>query len=63
MKNRLMLYFLLVLTCLLFTMTACSIKEIKTQVEVVEHMGLIKGNIKITSDQKGPVIVLRFRDV
>ncbi len=63
MKNRLMLYFLLVLTCLLFTMTGCSIKEIKTQVEVVEHMGLIKGNIKITSDQKGPVIVLRFRDV
>ncbi len=63
MKINRMMNFLLVLCCFLFAMAGCSIKQIHDQVEIVENVGFIKGNIKSTSDQKGAVIVLRYRDV
>jgi len=52
----------MVLCSLLFAVQGCSLKEIHEQTKVVENVGFIKGNIKLTSDQKGAVIVLRFRD-
>jgi pimeloyl-ACP methyl ester carboxylesterase len=53
---------LMVLFCFIFTLPGCSIKEIHEQTQIVENVGLIKGKINLTSNQKGPVIVLRFRD-
>lgn len=60
--NRQMMPFLMVLCCLLSAVPGCSLKAIHEQTEIVENIGFIKGNIKLTSDQKGAVIVLRFRD-
>ncbi len=60
--HRQMMPFLMVLCCLLFAMPGCSLKEIHEQTKIVENVGFIKGNIKLTSDQKGAVIVLCFRD-
>ena len=53
---------LMVLFCLIFILPGCSLKEIHEQIQLAENVGFIKGSIKLTSDQKGPVIVLRFRD-
>ena len=36
--------------------------ETLKQAQASENIGYIKGNIKVSSDQKGPIIVLRFRD-
>ncbi len=51
-----------ILIAILFAAPGCSLKEIHEQTQLAENVGFIKGNIKLTSDQKGPVIVLRFRD-
>jgi pimeloyl-ACP methyl ester carboxylesterase len=53
---------LLILCYLLFAMFGCSLKEIHEQSKIVENVGFIKGNVQLISDQKGDVIVLRFRD-
>ncbi len=50
------------LFCLLFALAGCSLIEIHEQTQRVENVGIIKGNIKHISNQKGPAIVLRFRD-
>ena len=60
--EKIMMPFMVVLFCILFALAGCSLKEIHDQTQRVENIGFIKGNIKRTSDQKGPVIVLRFRD-
>lgn len=54
--------FLMVMCSLLFVVPGCSLKEIHEQTKIVENVGFIKGNIKLSSDQKGAVIVLHFRD-
>ena len=51
-----------ILIAILFAAPGCSLKEIHEQTQLAENVGFIKGSIKLTSDQKGPVIVLRFRD-
>jgi pimeloyl-ACP methyl ester carboxylesterase len=60
--KRMMMPFLVVLCCLLYAPAGCSIKQIHDQTQLVENLGFIKGNIKLNSDQKGAVVVLRFRD-
>jgi pimeloyl-ACP methyl ester carboxylesterase len=60
--HRQMVLFLTVLCCFLFVLSGCSLKEIHQQTELVDNIGFIKGTIKVTSAQKGPVIVLRYRD-
>lgn len=41
----------------------CSLKEVRKQAQISEYAGFIKGKVDVKSEQKGPVIVLRFRDV
>jgi len=36
--------------------------EIHKQTTLIDNLGTIKGTIRITSDQKGPIMVLRFLD-
>ena len=60
--HRQMMPFLMVLCGLLFAAPGCSLKEINEQTKIIENVGFIKGNINLTSDQKGAVVVLRFRD-
>ena len=48
---------------LLFVLPGCSLKKIKKQTRLADDIGLIKGKIKVTSDQKGAVTVLRFRQL
>ncbi len=62
MLKRQMTPFLTFLCCLLFAMPGCSLIKIHEQTKLVESVGFIKGNIKLTSDQQGAVIVLQFRD-
>jgi len=52
----------MVLCFLSSVVSGCSLMEIHEQTELAESVGFIKGNIKLASDQKGDVIVLRFRD-
>jgi len=55
--------FLIVLCCLLFPLFGCSIREIHEQIKIVENLScVIEGNIKLTSEQKGPVIIQLFHD-
>ena len=61
-SQRQMLLFLLVLYCVLFTLSGCSLMEVHKQTQATENVGYIKGNIKVSSDQKGPIMVLLFRD-
>ena len=61
-SQRQMLLFLLVPCCVLFTLSGCSLMEVHKQTQATENVGYIKGNIKVSSDQKGPIMVLRFRD-
>jgi pimeloyl-ACP methyl ester carboxylesterase len=53
---------LMLLCGLLIVMSGCSLKEVYKQTKIIENVSYIKGNIKVTSDQEGPVIVRRFRD-
>jgi pimeloyl-ACP methyl ester carboxylesterase len=53
---------LMLLCGLLIVMSGCSLREVYKQTKIDESMSFIKGNIKVTSDQKGPVIVRLFRD-
>jgi pimeloyl-ACP methyl ester carboxylesterase/uncharacterized protein (DUF2141 family) len=43
-------------------LSGCSFTEIYNQTKLVDNLGTIKGMIRVTSDQKGPIIVLRFLD-
>lgn len=51
-----------VLILFLFTAAGCSLKKIHEQTSLADNLGSIKGKIKVTSDQTGPVVVLRYRD-
>lgn len=42
--------------------SGCGLREIKRQTLAAENTGIIKGKIKVMSDQKGPVVVLRLED-
>ncbi|MBW1671250.1 MAG: alpha/beta hydrolase [Deltaproteobacteria bacterium] len=57
-----MLPFLMTVCVILLSVSGCSLKEIHEQTQFVDNVGFIKGNINVTSNQKGVVIVLRFRD-
>jgi len=61
-SQKRMLPLLMLLCGLLIVMSGCSLKKIYKQTKILENASYIKGNIKVTSDQKGPVIVRRFRD-
>jgi len=54
--------FYAVLIVLVFVAAGCSLKEIDEQTSFVDNAGSIKGKIKVTSDQSGPVVVLHFVD-
>lgn len=47
---------------IIFLSAGCSLKEIHEQTSLTDNLGSIKGIIKVTSDQTGPVMVLHFRD-
>ncbi|WP_455210661.1 lipase family alpha/beta hydrolase [Kaarinaea lacus] len=47
---------------LILTASGCGLKEIKQQTIEAENTGIITGKIKVKSDQKGPVVVLRIED-
>ncbi len=47
---------------LLFSAMGCSLPEISKQATLADNFGTLKGKINVTSNQKGPVIVLRFWD-
>lgn len=53
---------LLVLTCLLIALPGCSLREIREQTETADKAGFIRGKVRLATDQKGLVNVLRFRD-
>lgn len=54
----------LALTCLLLSvLSGCFLERAEQQAAEVEGAGTIKGTVKVTSDQKGSVIVLRYREV
>ena len=44
----------------LFALSACGLAEIKRQIGIVDDLGVIKGKVDVQSEQKGPVVVLRF---
>lgn len=50
------------LWCMMFAIPGCSLNEISKQTKIVEDIGYIKGNIRLTSNRKGPVIVLHLED-
>jgi hypothetical protein len=52
----------LILLCLVFTTTSCSLKRIEEQTEKADSGGYIEGSVKRITNQKGPVVVLRFRN-
>ncbi len=62
LANRQLGIFVLLVFIILSTLTGCSLKEIHEQAQEVGDVGYIKGKIKVESDEKGAVIVLRFRD-
>jgi pimeloyl-ACP methyl ester carboxylesterase len=53
---------LTVLGLLYVSMWGCGVKQIMEQTEIADNTGQIAGSIERTSPQKGPVIVLRFRN-
>lgn len=52
----------LILIGLQVILTGCSLKEIKEQTTLIDNIGVLKGKVVITSQQEGPVMVLRFMD-
>ncbi len=52
----------LLLVLCTFAMSGCSLREIHEQTTLIDNLGTIKGKIRTTSDQKGPIRVLRFLD-
>jgi len=46
-----------------FFATGCSLLDIKEQTEIVDNLGALKGTIKVTSRQKGPVVVVPFHEI
>lgn len=47
---------------LTITASGCGLSEIKRQTLAAENTGIIKGKVKVKSDQKGPIVVLRIED-
>jgi len=43
-------------------LAGCSLREIQQQTQEVANVGYIKGKIKVESDERGAIVVLRFRD-
>jgi hypothetical protein len=62
LTNKQIRFFVLSVFCIFFALTGCSLKEIKEQTQEVGNVGYIQGKIKVESDEKGTVVVLRFRD-
>lgn len=54
--------FLMALPCLLFVVLGCSFQEIYKQTQIIENESYIRGNITLTSDQKGVLIAQLYRD-
>ena len=52
----------LILLGSVLALSGCSFLDIYNQTKLADNLGTIKGMIKITSDQEGPIMVLRFLD-
>lgn len=52
----------IILCFLLLALSGCSIKETHKQTQSIENVGVIKGQVRIISEQKGTVIVVRYID-
>lgn len=46
----------------MFVLSGCSLKEIREQTNAIENAGVIKGNVKVKSPQKGPIVILRYKE-
>ena len=46
--------------CLLTILGSCSIIEIQEQVKIIDSVGILSGKVKLSSPQKGPVIVRHY---
>ncbi len=57
-----MALFQTMLIVFLFVAAGCSLKEINEQTSRADNVGRIKGKVKVTSDQLGPVAVLHYVD-
>ena len=53
---------LVIACCFLFAISGCSLKGIHEQAKLADNAGYIEGNVELVSNQKGPVIILRYRD-
>jgi len=51
----------ILLMCTVF-IVGCSVREIREQRKIMENTGTIRGIVQRASSQKGPIIVLRYRD-
>ena len=54
--------FFIGLFALIFFGSGCSLKEIHKQTQVVENLGTVGGKIEVTSDQKGTLFAVLYRD-
>jgi len=51
---------LLILSAFILSISACNLIEINQEINKVDSTGIIKGKIKLQTDQSGPVIVNRY---
>jgi len=60
--QRLSILFLMVGICVILFSGGCGLKKIHEQTKIVENTGVIKGQVKVESNKRGPVYVIRYRD-
>lgn len=60
-KQRILFLTMLCLASMI--VMGCGLKKVHQQIQVLDNIGTIKGSINIDSNQQGPVVVLRFRDI
>jgi pimeloyl-ACP methyl ester carboxylesterase/uncharacterized protein (DUF2141 family) len=58
-KNRMHIGAFVVLT---LAISGCGLQEIKRETTAADNAGVIKGKVKVKSDQKGPIIVYGYED-
>ena len=61
-KTKTMRFWAVSLLLFLSSASGCSLKEISEQATLADNFGTIRGRINVVSNQKGPVMVLRFWD-
>ncbi len=56
------LLFAAILTVSVSGSIGCTLKQIRKQTNVIENTGVIKGEVKVVSPQKGPVVILPLQE-